>query len=1007
MTSYSFLWAERLALTALLAAALSVSFATSCGSRSLTGSPYDAADGALRAAVSELDAPIAPPEGQATVKRDGPYWGPYRLPEGRIVYTADTIREYHLEGIVEPGVYGPGDPDPLAALAAATGGDKAASAPPNMDHNGLASPTAGNVKMLILKISWSATATQPIAPKSLVEDKFLDNTADSNISVKEFYYDQSWGALDMTGDVYPAGENDAYEISGMPMWNGSLVYLTTNQAKELLNLADPDVDFSQYDYDSNGYVDALAIVYQRFGNNQVSREHVGSLPIGPYYPSDFTKDGTKIIRGAFIDYTSICTYSDGDYSLWDYTPHHEHGHLLGLPDLYDYGGDYVGRINPGPDGDESGGCGFWAIMSAGNYVLPVQNICAPHKYCLGWTDAQMVTENLKDYRLASVLNSPDNVLRVWKDGAKEQEYFILENNAATGRKYIYYPPYVPGGDIYSEMPALAHDFNPGLLIWHVDERVWYTTENGGVFDDVNDWGFGCNDHEERKFIDLEESTATYLIELPPGDPTGMVDDEDYMGGRYDPWPATYDSVTYDRIGPDTTPDTNAYEIFPETGSNETGIIISSIERDGNDILLDISIGAPYVHFPPPRPFVLSGTALIEPDEVENTEELEYFVDGESFAVLTGAPWGIELDTTGIEYGTIDVRVEARGVLPELVSEQEFTYIVDNTGGDYPVTVLFESGDNTLASWASDSSGAFERHDNGYESGHSFGVHSYDPPDYPDNLTAMAVLPLVNLPDTPSPTLTIQTHYNLEDGADIASVVISTDYFDSDWTQLDLRNGEDAVFTGFAGDWTSKHVSISDWAGQSVHIGFLLETDSDGVGEDGEQPAGWWLDQIVVAFNWAESVPSITSTGLPDPLEIGVAFNRPELSLAVGTANGATKLEYNLYIASGVISGEVNGPPFEEDVDISGLPNQYALLELQVFDDNDVGSPRLEMPVWIYNLKGDIDGDGQVSQGDRDTLVGLLGMTSSDPLFFPWYDTNGDGAIDEQDLAAVGYFWSGS
>ena len=37
----------------------------------------------------------------------------------------------------------------------------------------------------------------------------------------------------------------------------------------------------------------------------------------------------------------------------------------------------------------------------------------------------------------------------------------------------------------------------------------------------------------------------------------------------------------------------------------------------------------------------------------------------------------------------------------------------------------------------------------------------------------------------------------------------------------------------------------------------------------------------------------------------------------------------------------------------------------------------------------------------------LGMTSSDPLFFPWYDTNGDGAIDEQDLAAVGYFWSGS
>ncbi len=1005
MTNDSFIRAGYVALTALLTAALTVSVVASCGNRSLTNSLSDAADDALRTTVSGVDTPAAPPEGFATVKRDGPYWGPYRLPGGRMVYTADTIREYHLEGIVEPGVYGPGDPDPLAALGAIAGRDKAASAPPNMDHDGLASPTTGNVKMLILKVSWSATPTQPIASKSYVEDKFLDNTADGNISVKEFYYDQSWGALDMTGDVYPAGEDDAYEISGMPQWSGSLVHLTTNQAKELLTLADPDVDFSQYDYDSNGYVDALAIVYQRFGNNKVSREHVGFLPSGPYYPSDFTKDGTKVLRGAFIDYTSICTYNDGNYAWWDYTPHHEHGHLLGLPDLYDYGGDYAGRNNPGPDGDESAGCGFWAIMSGGNYTLPVQNICAPHKYCLGWTDAQMVTENLKDYRLASVLDSPDNVLRVWKDGAEEQEYFVLENNATTNRHYIWYDPpeyewYPAPSDIYPQQMSLLN-LNPGLLIWHVDERVWYEEY---IFDDIGKWGFGCNDHEERKFIDLEESTATYM--LPYGDGE-VVDDEGYMGGKYDPWPATYDSVTYNRIAPYTTPDTNAYVDFPETGSNETGIVICNIERDGSDVLLDISIGAPYVHFPPPRPFVLSGTATIEPNEVENTEELEYFVDGESYAVFTEAPWGIELDTTDIEYGTIDVRVEARGVLPELVSEQEFTYVVDNTGGDYPVTVLFESEDNTLASWASASSGAFERHDNGYESSHSFGVHSDEPPDYPNNLTAMAVLPLVDLPDTPSPTLTVQTHYNLEDGADIASVVISTDYFNEDWTQLDLRSGEDAAFTGFAGDWTGRHISISDWAGQSVHIGFLLETDTDGVGEDGEQPAGWWLDQIVVAFNWAESVPSITSTGLPDPVEVGVVFDRPELSLAVGTANGAITLEYSLYTASGVISGEVSGPPFEEDIDISALPNQYALLELQVFDDIDVSSPRLEVPVWIYNMQGDIDGDGLVGIGDRDALVGLLGMTSSDPAFLPWYDTNDDGVVSEADLAAVGYFWSGS
>jgi hypothetical protein len=300
-----------------------------------------------------------------------------------------------------------------------------------------------------------------------------------------------------------------------------------------------------------------------------------------------------------------------------------------------------------------------------------------------------------------------------------------------------------------------------------------------------------------------------------------------------------------------------------------------------------------------------------------------------------------------------------------------------------------------------------RHDSGYESGHSFGVHSSEPPDYPSNLTAMAVLPLISLPETPDPTMTVRMRYNLEDGADIASVVLSTDYFAEDWTELDLRSGDDAVFTGFQEDWTAGHVSVTDWAGQSVHIGFLLETDSEGVGEEAGQPAGWWLDQIVVATNWAESVPHITSTGLPEPAEVGLRFDLPQLSLSAAAANGAVSLEYSLYVASGVISGEVGGPPFVEDIDVSSLPNQYAQLRLQVFDDIDVGSPVLEVPVWIYNLRADIDGDGLIGAGDRDALEGVLGLTAEDPLFYPWYDTNGDGVVDEQDLAAVGYFWSGS
>ncbi len=64
-------------------------------------------------------------------------------------------------------------------------------------------------------------------------------------------------------------------------------------------------------------------------------------------------------------------------------------------------------------------------------------------------------------------------------------------------------------------------------------------------------------------------------------------------------------------------------------------------------------------------------------------------------------------------------------------------------------------------------------------------------------------------------------------------------------------------------------------------------------------------------------------------------------------------------------------------------------------------------MWIFNLRGDMNGDGTVNDDDRDALSGVLGVRSSEPSFMRWYDSNGDGIIDEADLAAVGYFWGSS
>ena len=84
-----------LALTAVMASG-------SCSGRSLRHFS-SIQDEAARHAAADA---IYPHTGSAAILRpDAPYAGPYRLPRGRMVYTADTIREYHLEGMVEPGVY--------------------------------------------------------------------------------------------------------------------------------------------------------------------------------------------------------------------------------------------------------------------------------------------------------------------------------------------------------------------------------------------------------------------------------------------------------------------------------------------------------------------------------------------------------------------------------------------------------------------------------------------------------------------------------------------------------------------------------------------------------------------------------------------------------------------------------------------------------------------------------------------------------------------------------------
>lgn len=415
---------------------------------------------------------------------------------------------------------------------------------------------------------------------------------------------------------------------------------------------------------------------------------------------------------------------------------------------------------------------------------------------------------------------------------------------------------------------------------------------------------------------------------------------------------------------------------------------------------------PQIHFPQPSPLVITGTLVLEPDLVESTLEMQYWMDDTLRATRTEAPWGTTIDTSGISFGEVEITVYATGVLPGLDTQLQLSYIVDNTTGDFPTAQHYETDSEPIASWANDYAGKFDFHNSGYLSNGCYGVHDYATPDYPNNLTSFAVMPLLSLPASPAPTMTLRLKCNLENGQDIGKVVVSTDYFQT-WTLAEQRNMDDAAFSGLIANWSNKHINLEPWAGQNVHVGFLLETNGSVCGEDADQSAGWWIDQVVIAYDYAETVPMILSTGLPDPARFGSVYEAPAIELSAYADNDAVTLAYELEHSAGTITGEVDGQPFEAEIGVSGLPNQMATLRLQAFNEDGIGSPTLIIPVVVYNLLGDINGDGAVNDGDRDALIPWLGYRPSWEGFRPWFDTDNGGLVGPEDLAAIGYFWGNS
>lgn len=295
-------------------------------------------------------------------------------------------------------------------------------------------------------------------------------------SVKDYFSAQSYGTFTVDFDVVgPVTVSHNMSYYGEHKENDNDSY-PASMVIEAIKLADTQysVDYTKYDWNGDGYVDQVFVIYAGYneaqgGANNTIWPHEWTLSSANYY-GDGT--GRQRIDGKYID-TYACTSelcgSSGSTMDGIGTACHEFSHCLGYPDLYD------------TDGTENGsgfGMSYYDLMAGGSYNGPNGNgeipcgYSAYERWMAGWIAPTELTEAASISGMVTIdnqvnggnvvsnssilANSPSRAYMI-KNGS-DNDYYLLENRPNTGY-YSYYGSKSSGS---------------GLFITHVqyNEQAW-------------------------------------------------------------------------------------------------------------------------------------------------------------------------------------------------------------------------------------------------------------------------------------------------------------------------------------------------------------------------------------------------------------------------------------------------------------------------------------------------------------------------------------------------------